>query len=199
MPLFEEELLEPLPRILRFIKAFKEIPKGAPISIADLGCGPKIRAYFAMKKSGIEISHYYGIDPLLSKQIIKDFVFDPSIKLVPKAFNKIIPLPDSSVDIIISLAVLEHIDSPKHILLDIHRVLKSGGKAIITTPTPLAQKILEFMSYRLGVLSRREIEEHQNYFTKEDLISMLQSVKGILVSHTYFEFGLNNLLIIEKK
>jgi len=199
MPLFEEELLEPIPRIFRFIKAFKELPKNKPISIADLGCGPKIRAYHAMQKTGITISKYYGIDPLISKQVIKEFANNLNIKLIPKAFDKQIPVPDSSVDFIISLAVLEHIDNPKHILQDIPRVLRSGGKAIITTPTPSAKRILEFMSYKLGIFSRREIEEHQNYFTKLNLFEMLESRKDIAISHSYFEFGLNNLLIIEKK
>jgi len=199
MSLFEEELLEPLPRLFRFIKAFNEIPKNKSVSVADLGCGPKIRAYFAMKKSGIKILNYFGIDPLISKQVVNEFAFYPSIKLVPKAFDKKIPLADSSVDFIISLAVLEHIDHPELILQDIPRVLKKNGKAIITTPTPRAKGILEFFSYKLGIISRREIEEHQNYFMKEDLLSMIKSRHDIIVSHSYFEFGLNNLLVIEKK
>lgn len=199
MPLFEEELLEPVPRIFRFIKAFKELPKNKQIIVADLGSGPKMRAYYAMKKAGVNISKYYGIDPLISKAVVNEFMSNPTIQLIPEAFNKHIPLPDSSVDYVIFLAVLEHIDNPKHILHDIPRVLKSGGKAIITTPTPCAKNILEFMSYKLGIFSRREIEEHQNYFVKEDLLLMVKSIKNITVSHTYFEFGLNNMFIIEKK
>jgi len=199
MPLFEEELLDPLPRAFRFIKAFKELPKNKPISVADLGCGPKIRAYFSMKKAHIDISRYYGIDPLISHEVIKEFASNPKVTLVPRSFDTKIPLDNSSVDFIVCLAVLEHIDSPKRILQDMLRVLKSGGKAIITTPTPSAKQILEFMSYKLGIFSRREIEEHQNYFTKLNLFEMLESRKDIAISHSYFEFGLNNLLVVEKK
>ena len=119
MPIFEEELLEPIPRIIRFIKAFRELPKGVPLSIADLGCGPKIRAYHAMKKTGVIISSYFGIDPLISKDVIKSHMFDNSLTLVPKPFNKHIPLPDVAVEYVIFLAVLEHVDNPKHILQDI--------------------------------------------------------------------------------
>ncbi len=199
MPLFEEELLEPVPRLFRFIKGFKEIPKAKPYVIADLGCGPKIRAYHAMKKSGITIIRYFGIDPLISSETLRFHKKDPALKLIPKPFDKHIPLPSKSVDIVICLAVLEHIDNPKLILCDIPRILRKGGKAILTTPTPHAKKILEFMSFKLGILSRREIEEHQNYFVKEDLLKMIAGMKGIAVSHTYFELGLNNLLIIDKK
>ena len=199
MPLFEEELLDPLPRAFRFIKAFKELPKGVSLSIADLGCGPKIRAYYAMKKAHINISKYYGIDPLISHEVIKEFASNPKVTLVPRSFDTKIPLENSSVDFIVCLAVLEHIDNPKLILQDMLRVLKSGGKAIITTPTPSAKHILEFMSYKLGIFSRREIEEHQNYFLKEDLISMLKNQKNINITHSYFELGLNNLLVVEKK
>ena len=199
MILLKEELLEPLSRTLRFVKAFKELPNQTNIFVADLGCGPEIRAYFTMEKMGIKISKYYGIDPLISQEIINKFTLNPKIQLIQKSFDRQIPLSDSSVDYIISLAVLEHVDNPKDILQDIPRVLKTGGKAIITTPTPRAKGILEFLSYKLHIISRREIEEHQNYFTKEDLISMLKSRKDIIVSHSYFEFGLNNLLVIKKK
>lgn len=199
MPLFEEELLEPLPRLFRFIRAFKELPKNKSISVADLGCGPKIRAYFAMKKAGVNVSDYYGIDPLLSNQVIKEYKHNPSVKLIPEAFDKHIPLSDSSVDYVISLAVLEHVDHPEYILKDLPRVLKKGGKAVITTPTPHAKRILEFVSYKLGLFSRREIEEHQNYFVKEDLYKMMGIKKNLNIYHSYFELGLNNLLVIEKK
>jgi SAM-dependent methyltransferase len=43
-------------------------------------------------------------------------------------------LADNSYDVVITFQVIEHIEQDKAFLQEIHRVLKPGGKAIITTP-----------------------------------------------------------------
>lgn len=198
---FDEEVLEPIARFYRFREMLQEIPKSRALVIADLGCGPKIRAFDVLQKKGVRISKYYGIDPLISKETLELNKGIKNIHLIPSQFDKKIPLDDNSVDIIISCAVLEHIEYPKYILNDISRVLKKGGKAILTTPSPKAKAILEFLSFKMGLISEREIKEHKNYFTKENLLLLIDKNKNkeTTIRHHYFEFGLNNLFIIEQK
>lgn len=43
--------------------------------------------------------------------------------------------PDDSIDIVISLDVMEHIDSPESAVREVTRVLRPGGLHIFTTPT----------------------------------------------------------------
>lgn len=43
-------------------------------------------------------------------------------------------LADDTFDIVVSFQVIEHIEDDKLFLQEIHRVLKPGGKAILTTP-----------------------------------------------------------------
>jgi 2-polyprenyl-3-methyl-5-hydroxy-6-metoxy-1,4-benzoquinol methylase len=57
-----------------------------------------------------------------------------SIKFTEADLNKKLPYEDSRFDIIISIEVLEHLENPSHFLTEIKRILKKGGKAIITTP-----------------------------------------------------------------
>ena len=60
--------------------------------------------------------------------------------------------------------------------------------------------MLEFLSFNLGLISSREIEEHKTYFDKEDLIALVGPMTvPIEMHHTYFEFGYNNLFVIKKK
>lgn len=45
------------------------------------------------------------------------------------------PWPDSSVDEVLALDVLEHLPTPTHSMNQLWRVLKPGGRAIIEVPT----------------------------------------------------------------
>ena len=44
------------------------------------------------------------------------------------------PWPDSSVDEVQALDIIEHISDKVHFMNELHRVLRPGGKAIIETP-----------------------------------------------------------------
>jgi len=48
-----------------------------------------------------------------------------------------IPIKDDSVDVVISIAVLEHVENPEKVVGEIHRILKKGG--IIFTYFPFMQ------------------------------------------------------------
>jgi len=46
-----------------------------------------------------------------------------------------LPFPDNRFDTVVIAEVIEHVESPFLLLKEIHRVLKEGGKIIITTPS----------------------------------------------------------------
>lgn len=199
MGLFEEEFLEPIARAVRFQKGMTHIPN-RPIVLADLGCGPKIRLYSRLVKEGKKIKYYIGLDPLIHAHIKKRYLKNDKVKLVKTPLKTKIPLRSSSVDIVTGFAFLEHIDNPSEMLIESIRILKSGGKAIFTTPSDNSKGILEFLSFKLNLISAREIKEHKNYFNKSTLIELLGGHRGkVEIRHEYFEFGLNNLLVLKKK
>jgi SAM-dependent methyltransferase len=201
MKIFEEEFFEPFLRQFRFKQAIKHIEKNKPLVLLDLGCGPNIPFYFFAKKNKVIFKRYIGIDPLLNKKLINKFFSKSGVLILNQSVIKKIPLPSLSVDYIVAFAFLEHIENPKEIVEESLRILKHGGKIILTTPTPKAKKILEFLSFKLKLVSPREIAEHKNYFTKENLLSLIPKNKELhlKIIHHYFEFGLNNLLVIIKK
>lgn len=201
MKLFEEELLEPVARYFRFHAAVDAIEKDKEVKVADLGCGPKIRFYHYARKNNIQFEKYFGVDPLLAKSVLNEFKKEKDITLINDPMDTKIPLKTESVDYLVGFAFLEHIDHPDKITQDAIRVLKPGGKAVFTTPSHMAKGVLEFLSFKLGLISPREIEEHKNYFNKEDLEGLLTDAhkKKVEMHHQYFEFGLNNLFILQKK
>lgn len=190
----EEELLEPVARQFRYRTGIKYIPKNKPVIIVDLGCGPKARFYKYATKKGVKIKKYIGIDPLIKSNLFTQ----NNIVIYKSSLNEKVPLPKGNADFVVGFAFLEHINNPEIIINDGLRVLKKGGRAIFTAPTPKAKKILEFLSFKLGLISKREIAEHKNYFTKDSLIELINDKNNYKVIHSYFELGLNNIFVLEK-
>ena len=91
------------------------------------------------------------------------------------------------------LAALEHLACPKEILEECLRILKPEGMILITTPDISGKKILEFLSFKLGVVSPELMKEHKYYFDSQKLSDLLISsgFKKEKITITKFEFGYN--------
>jgi ubiquinone/menaquinone biosynthesis C-methylase UbiE len=91
--------------------------------LLDFGCGTK-----PYKKLFKNVTHYVGVDLKIDRehqnQNFVDAFYD----------GKTIPFGDNEFDAVLSTEVLEHVFNIDAILSEIHRVLKKGGKALITTP-----------------------------------------------------------------
>ncbi len=97
--------------------------------ILDIGCG---NGKFTSKvKIKVGSSSVYGIE-----------IYDTFIEMAEKQGISIIkhdlnkfpyPIKDNSFDIIISNQVIEHLYYPVKFMIEIYRILKSGGYAIIST------------------------------------------------------------------
>ncbi|MFZ5829412.1 MAG: coenzyme F420 hydrogenase/dehydrogenase beta subunit N-terminal domain-containing protein [Planctomycetota bacterium] len=53
-----------------------------------------------------------------------------------------LPFPDESQDVVVSLETLEHVPDPLHFLLECHRVLKPGGRLILSAPPAWSETFL---------------------------------------------------------
>lgn len=199
MFMLDEAILEPIARWARFAKGFPHIPRSTQLTLVDLGCGPHSRFFFFAQSRGLAIKQYIGIDPIISSNRKKELERMGPITIKNKPLATKIPLPTGTVDVVVAFAFLEHVDNPQHILYETMRILKPGGKAVITTPTYKAQKVLEFLAFKAHLISKREIAEHKQYFDKSSLLSLLGKAEGVRLKHQYFELGLNNLLILTKK
>jgi SAM-dependent methyltransferase len=45
-----------------------------------------------------------------------------------------LPVPDSSIDFVTALEVIEHLANPRHFISEARRALKPGGKLLVSTP-----------------------------------------------------------------
>jgi len=158
----------------------------------DLGCG-----YHAVLLREVLGKHSTarGLGADLS---IDHTIDDPGLKLECKDLNfENVSLDDGEADLVTSLAVIEHLERPEHLLTESFRLLKSGGKLILTAPSPWARPVLNFLAYDLGVMDRLEVDDHKNYFGKGDLKKMLVSAgfkeDGVRIRSLLF--GFNNLVV----
>ncbi|MGD9755045.1 MAG: methyltransferase domain-containing protein, partial [Acidimicrobiia bacterium] len=131
-----------------------------------------------------------GVDP--------DLDIPSSGRLVARkgAADDVLPTLDAeSADRIIMLAVLEHIppDTVGGLLREVRRVLKTDGSLVLTTPTPASKPLLEFLAFRLRVISRPEIEDHKKYYDRHAIDEVASSAGMRVVTYKKFQFGLNSL------
>jgi 2-polyprenyl-3-methyl-5-hydroxy-6-metoxy-1,4-benzoquinol methylase len=98
------------------------------------------------------------------------------------------------------MAVLEHIpiDKVEALFKEFSRILNKNGKIILTTPTPLSQPLLEFLAYRLHIISEAEVRDHKKYYMRDDILLLSGSSDLKIIGYNTFELGLNSLCILEK-
>lgn len=100
-------------------KAIKNHGRGLAL---DIGCGEKpYRHLFAHANC-----RYYGLD--LPSTLHNTSLIDIY------ASGKELPIKTSSIDVVFSSQTIEHINEPEKMFSEMSRVLKSGGKLILTAP-----------------------------------------------------------------
>lgn len=172
-----------------------QIFSGADFSnkiVADTGCGYN---FLFLRAIAGKIQKWYAVDLVLNKKN------NPvNIETIESDLNNAILLEDNSLDIITSMAILEHLNMPEQYLKEIYRILKPNGKLIMTVPSIYAKPVLEFLAYKLWVISSVEILDHKEYYNKSKSKEILKkagfSEKNI--QHSYFQLGMNNFIIAVK-
>ena len=153
--------------------------------VLELGCGEGRGIEVILKKS----KTFTAIDK------IKDAVDALSAKypkhnFSPKLFPPMGYIEDKSFDTIISFQVIEHIEDDDLFLNEIFRILRPGGKAIITTPnikmslTRNPWHIREYTSKELVAISSK-------YFPNV-------KIKGISGNNKVIDYYNNNVKSVQK-
>jgi cyclopropane fatty-acyl-phospholipid synthase-like methyltransferase len=132
-------------------------------TVMDFGCGHQalfLRAIQNDLKQGIGLDYDATPSQLAPNIEIRNFHFEDRFDF-----------PDGCFDQVSILAVLEHIalDQVDTLFREFSRILTPGGRVLITTPTPAAKPVLEFLAFKLKIISAPEIADHRHYYNKTDL------------------------------
>lgn len=160
--------------------------------VLDFGCG--YQAYFLRHIKHI-VSTGIGID-----YDIENIKIDGNVKLVKLRFIDKLPLADNLFDKVFLLAVIEHMPliSEFSLLRELRRVLKKGGRIILTTPTPFGKKVLEFLAFKLKIISVKEIRDHKKYYSYDDFREIAGKFNLKIVKYETFQLGVNSICVMEK-
>ncbi len=186
-PLFERFL-----GYLRYLKIREYLQTGdglLPVCV-DIGCGFNGRFLHSISK---KIRYGYGFDLRANEHKTENIEIINNQK-----YGGDLPLETKSVDLVFMLAVIEHLDEAGKIVSEGIRVLKPGGRIIITTPTPKAKPLLEFLSYKLHMISEASIREHKHYYNEQELREVLTVNDCRCERYSKFQLGFNELIVGEK-
>jgi ubiquinone/menaquinone biosynthesis C-methylase UbiE len=183
--------MEPFLRRMRIGKAVKEIKNVPNCILLDIGCG-------------FNYKFLSSIEPYIAQGTGIDFKVAPvssgRIRTIQTKLNETLPFEDNSFDIVTMLAVLEHLEKPKEIVLEIARVLKKGGKLVLTVPGKRAKPVLEYLAFKLGIVSEAEIQDHKKYYDFIEIKELVEQVSTLeIIKHGQFQLGMNNFCVIVKK
>lgn len=107
------------------------------ITVLDVGCGAGFPLLELAERLGSSCK-LYGIDPWTNAtQRARQKLERYGIKNVEllEASAEQMPLPDGSIDLIVSNLGINNFERPHEVLLECHRILRPGGKVAITTNT----------------------------------------------------------------
>lgn len=184
-----EPFLEPILRRMRVKKVLPTIQRYPDCRLLDVGCGWDYR----LLKT---------IEPCIGSGVGIDFkvreMESTKIKTVRMWMAGSLPFESESFDIVTMLAVLEHLSDPLGMMSETERVLKKEGRLVLTVPSKIAKPVLEFLAYRLHIVSEVEMKDHKQYFNRHDLRELLCQSGMTIEEHRYFQMGMNNYCVAMK-
>jgi 2-polyprenyl-3-methyl-5-hydroxy-6-metoxy-1,4-benzoquinol methylase len=166
-------------RRLRIARISPYVPARA--TLLDVGCG-RGKLLFDLAP---RLVRGYGVDQRVEARTVQN------VTLQPWVFPAALPFVESSFEVVTMTAVLEHVTDADWLLRECHRVLRPGGTLVVTTPSPRAKPILEFLAFKLHLISAQEIADHKHYFSSQELREALSRAGYSQIAVSPFQWGCN--------
>ena len=175
----------------RLAAALPHVAPGA--RLLDVGCG--------MTDLPARFASYVGCDrdPLVLSEMRRRH---PGASFASWDVDADEPPPEvlagAPYDVVLMLAILEHLPSPARALSRVAPLLAPAGRVLATTPHPLGRLPLEAGAL-LGLLSRHADEEHEALLDRAALARAAEAAGLVTTVYSRFLAGLNQLTVLARR
>lgn len=158
--------------------------------ILDLGCGDGSLTYI-LTKNGAEVIGVdnEGLGLKYANENLESVNYRKNLKykfVTASAYQ--LPFDPDTFDAVVCCDVVEHLNEPEKMFLETSRVLKKGGKFILTTPyklTEFPQDINHIKEYYPGEMKRLL----EGYFSDVDFKTTHHMLWRSVYAHAFRSFG----------
>ena len=204
-------LLSPIGRVFRTQvlrkKRLEMVSKYTSGAILDVGCGPADIVHFLYGERHFHSegrAQYIGID--VSRELVEDLKKKyPSLTFFSlDVDNEDLPphVSRSRFDTILLVAVIEHLKNPEKVLMKASNLLRDNGRLIITTATPIGERIHNVLAV-IGLTSKEAVKEHKRAaraaYSFQNLTDLFGPSGLEIEFYQRFEFGLNQMVVLRKR
>jgi SAM-dependent methyltransferase len=135
--------------------------------VGDFGCGYDATFFRSILS---EVDHGVLVDVALAPDLVADDRLTAIEGPLPDALSAV---PDDSLDVVMCVSVLEHLEQPLDALREFRRIVRPGGTVLVNVPSWLGKRMLELSAFRLGLSAADSIDDHKWYFDPRDLWPLL--------------------------
>ena len=143
----------------RSLLAYVEAAKRVSGDVLEIGTG----SGYGIEIIAPEVNSYTTIDKFKAEEISK--LQADNVKFIPMKVPPFQGIADHSFDFAVSFQVIEHIQDDRLFVSEVHRVLKPGGKFIVTTPNikmTLTRNPWHVREYTIDELEKLLLEKFDN-------------------------------------
>ena len=174
----------------RLAAALPHVPPGA--RVLDLGCG--------LTDLPSRLPSYVGCDRSPEILLVQRARFPSAVFFEWNFAESDAPVglaAQGPFDVVLLLAVLEHVANPRLLVARAASFLEPGGRLVVTTPHPLGRLPLE-IGAALGLLSPHARDEHEMLLGRAALEEAGRSAGVSLILYRRFLLGLNQLAVFSR-
>lgn len=174
-----EDHLDDFP--LKWPKLEPRIPREKGITIMDFGCGA---GHLIEEMHRVNpVAHFIGVD------VSREALMRAKTRCPYAGFHLendgAVPLVAGSVDFVLSSEVIEHVYDTENMAAEVARVLRSGGRLLLTTPYHgfLKNLLIALFSFDMHF---DPVGPHVRFFSKRTLTALLERHGMKVIEYHYY-------------